>query len=177
METKRLPIIGSIEYIGIAGEKNKIPAKTDTGADSSSIWASDFQIESDGSLSFVLFSKKSDLYSGVRHHTKNYSASHVRSSNGQVQVRYRVNLEITVCGQTFITTFTLNDRSRSLFPVLIGRHAVENRFLVDVSRTAFERPTKEERKSTKLTEELRKDPHAFHRKYAPSTKAVNQGVE
>lgn len=177
MGTTRLPIIGSIEFVEVTGEKIKIPAKTDTGADSSSIWASDFQIEDDGSLSFVLFSEGAELYTGVRHYAKDFTASHVRSSNGQVQVRYRVNLEITVCGETFSTTFTLNDRSRSTFPLLIGRHALENRFLVDVSKEAFPRPVHEEKKSTKLTEELRKDPHAFHNKYAPSTKAVNQGVE
>ena len=40
-------IIGSTEYVEIAGIKN-IPAKIDTGADSSAIWASDINMEQDG---------------------------------------------------------------------------------------------------------------------------------
>ncbi len=162
--TTNLPIIGSIEYLQVKGEDVKIPAKTDTGADSSAIWASDFRIEEDGRLSFVFFDKESELYSGKRHYVSDYQASHVRSSNGTHQVRYHVKLEVTVCGQTFVTDFNLSDRSRGRFPVLIGRYALENRFLVDVSREAFPRPNNKA-KSTELTKELKKDPHAFHEKY------------
>lgn len=176
MNNPDLPIIGSVEYVQIKGEDVQIPAKTDTGADSSSIWASDFRIEDDNSLSFVLFNETSPLFSGVRHYAKEFKAAHVRSSNGQVQVRYRVDLEMTVRGVTFTTTFTLNDRSRNRFPLLIGRHAVSGRFLVDCAQEAFPRP-KGKDKSDSLTEELRRNPKAFHQKYLPSTQAVNREVE
>lgn len=157
-------IIGSIEYLQVEGEDVKIPAKTDTGADSSAIWASDFRIEEDGRLSFVFFDRDSELYSGKRHFAEDFRVSHVRSSNGTHQIRYQTALKITVCGETFETDFNLSDRSRGRFPVLIGRHALENRFLVDVSKEAFPRP-KNQAKSMELAEELKKDPHAFHEKY------------
>jgi len=164
MVTSNLPIIGSIEYVKIKDEDIQIPAKTDTGADASAIWASDFKIEEDGRLSFVFFDKESELYSGKRHFASNYKVSHVRSSNGQSQIRYCVPLEMTVCGQTFIADFNLSDRSKGRFPILIGRYALKNRFLVDVAREAFERP-KSKAKSLALTEELKQDPQAFHEKY------------
>ena len=51
---KALPVIGSTEYVSVAGITN-IPAKIDTGADSSSIWASRINMTEDGVLEFVLF--------------------------------------------------------------------------------------------------------------------------
>lgn len=160
----KLPIIGSLEFMSINGEDAKIPVKIDTGADTSSIWASDFHVNSDGELSFKFFAPGSDLYTGKTHKTKDFYAAQVKSSNGHSQIRYRINLEITLAGQTFTTPFTLSDRSRNYFPVLIGRYALDNRFLVDVSKTAFPRPDQEV-KSRALTSELQQNPHAFHNKY------------
>lgn len=159
-----LPIIGSVEYVKISGEDAEIPAKTDTGADFSAIWASDFKIEEDGKLSFVFFDKESELYTGKRHFVTDFEASSVRSSNGQSQVRYRVPLEMTLGGETFTAEFNLSDRSKGRFPILIGRYAIKNRFLVDVAHEAFARP-ENHAKSLALTEELKQNPQAFHDKY------------
>ena len=55
--------IGSTEYIDVDDFKH-IPAKIDTGADSSSIWASHIEVSQDGVLHFQLFDKKSPFYTG-----------------------------------------------------------------------------------------------------------------
>lgn len=157
-----LKVVGSTEYVEVSGIKN-IPAKIDTGADTSAIWASQINMESDGTLSFVLFNSKSPLYTGEKLTTTDYLARSVRSSHGDTQIRYRVKLPIVLGGEAFTTTFTLANRSRNNFPVLIGRHTLEDRFLVDVSKAAIEHP--KAKSSLHLNQELRDDPYKFHQKY------------
>ena len=50
----QLKVIGSTEFIDVAGIKN-VPAKIDTGADSSAIWASNIEMQKNGILKFSLF--------------------------------------------------------------------------------------------------------------------------
>lgn len=157
-----LEIIGSTEYIMVSDIK-KVPAKVDTGADTSAIWASHITVAEDGILSFTLFGEKSPLYTGEVIKTTDYFVKSVRSSHGDTQIRYRVKLPVVIGGESFITTFTLANRSRNNFPVLIGRHTIENRFLVDVSKTVVERP--KARYTAKLNQELKANPFKFHQKY------------
>ena len=102
----QLPIIGSTEFVEIAGIQ-KIPAKIDTGADTSAIWASSIDMDENGNLSFVLFDQSSPLYTGEQITTLDYRIKKVRSSYGDKQIRYRVKLPITINNKTFETTFTL----------------------------------------------------------------------
>ncbi len=157
-----LEIIGSTEYVDVAGIE-KIPAKIDTGADSSSIWASNINMGQDGTLTFSLFNEKSPFYTGEVLETTDYVVKAVRSSHGDEQIRYRVELPLTIGNQSFTTAFTLANRSRNNFPILIGRRTINGRFLVDVSKSSVQRPTD---KNTKhLNDELKKNPYEFHRKY------------
>ena len=157
-----LKIVGSTEYIEIAGIKD-VPAKIDTGADSSAIWASNIVMDENGVLSFTLFDEKSPLYTGERLESSDYSVRIVRSSHGDEQIRYRVSLPVTIMGDSFVTNFTLANRSRNNFPVLIGRHTLSGRFLVDVSVSKVSRPRS--RHADHLNHELQEDPYAFHQKY------------
>ena len=155
-------VIGSTELIQVAGIK-KVPAKVDTGADTSAIWASNIDMEKDGTLVFCLFGPKSPFYTGEVLKTSDYLVRNVRSSHGDVQIRYRVKLPVVINGEAFSTTFTLANRTRNHFPVLIGRHTLEGKFLVDVSKSCVERPAV--KKSVRLNQELREDPYEFHQKY------------
>ena len=168
-KSEKLDIIGSTEYVSVAGIDH-IPAKIDTGADTSSIWASSIDMSEDGVLSFALFSEKSPLFTGERLSTTDYAIKVVRSSHGDEQIRYRVKLPITIGSKTFTTTFTLANRSRNNFGVLIGRRTLDGNFLVDVSQSSIERhsiPT-----TTHLNREMKKDPYAFHRKYLKTQKGA-----
>ena len=159
---KKLTVIGSIEYSTIAGIK-KIPTKVDTGADSSAIWASNIRMEKDGTLSFELFDKSSPFYTGEKLQSSDYEAKLIRSSHGDEQIRYKVKLPLTIKNKTFQTAFTLANRSRNNFPVLIGRNTLKGTFLVDVSKESIKRPKAVA--TLKLNQELKKDPYAFHQKY------------
>ena len=150
---KKLATIGSTEYVEIAGIP-KVPAKIDTGADSSAVWASDIEMKKDGTLIFSLFGKSSPFYTGERIETKDYRAKSVRSSLGDKQIRYRVKLPIKVKGEILETTFTLANRARNNFPILIGRRTLKDNFVVDVTKSEVEREGSP--RSRKLNQELKK---------------------
>lgn len=159
-----LEIIGSTEYVKVENIDH-IPAKIDTGADSSSIWASNIDVDKDGTLSFMLFDEDSKFYTGEKITRKKdeYKVKIVRSGHGDERIRYRTELDLEVNGHKIHAMFTLANRSRNNFPILIGRRTLKNKFLVDVSKMAVEKQSNP--KTPKLNQELEKNPYAFHQKY------------
>lgn len=163
--TKDKTIIGRTAMARFPKEGDiDIPVKVDTGADTSSIWASDIYVDGDGVLHFTLFDVGSPYYSGKRHKTKRFDVRLIRSSNGAAQVRYRVQLRIRIAGRLVRGTFTLADRSKNTYPILIGCKLMHNKFLVDVSIAKPKQPANHDI-SMQLTKELKKDPKAFFEKY------------
>jgi hypothetical protein len=163
----KLGIISSTEYISV-GDLKSIPAKIDTGADSSSIWASDIEVDKDGILRFKLFAKNSPYYTGEVIEKEKYTVSAVRSSNGEEQIRYRAMIPIKICNRTIKASLTLADRKKNKFPVLIGRRTISGKFLVDVSKAKVEHPARP--KTRKLNKELNENPYEFHKKYVKGVK-------
>lgn len=154
-------IIGRTEHIVIPSEgARSIRVKIDTGADRSSIWASNITMSGDGKLSFTLFAPESKYYSGTVYRTKNFEASRVRSAHGGLQVRFRIHLTIILGGKKIRGTFTLADRSKNKYPALIGCKILNKKFLVDVSKGLIR-----ENRTDELTQELKCDPKAFFEKY------------
>lgn len=154
---KELTVIGRAEKIdlldfGIAG----VPAKVDTGADTSAIWVSSIEEKDDG-LYFVLFSPESPSYTGVvqRFTKPDYSITRVANSFGQRELRYKVKLSIRVKDRSVRATFTLSDRSQKTYPILLGRRLLHGKFLVDVTGGDPLREL-EEQKAASLEADLRK---------------------
>ena len=154
---KSLEIIGANTFVDIEGVKN-IPAKIDTGADSSSVHAENISVSEDGTLTFEIFGKKLS--------TKDFKVAVVRSSNGDEEIRYRAPLSVKIGKKKIKSFFSLSDRSKNIFPVLIGRKTIKNKFIVDVSREEF-RPEKHQ-KTPHLNKELSENPFKFHQKYVKS---------
>lgn len=149
-------IIGRVEKVDLPafGIKN-IYAKVDTGADLSSLWATDI-VEKDQILRFKLFGKASKNYTGdiIKIEKPNYLLTRIANSFGHSELRYVVKFQIKIKGKLVKATFTLSDRSNKTYPILIGRKLLNRRFLVDVSRgTPL---VKEEKKQTqKIRNELK----------------------
>lgn len=162
MSTKKLKIIGNSSKITVSGISD-IPAKTDTGAEFSSIWASDITMPSSDEIKFRLFAPESPLYTGEYITTHDFKPVSVRNSTGQEHIRYRVKLPAVIHGKRIRAYFTLADRSRNNFPVLIGRRTLKGRFLVDPSKLDVPYPPREA--DWKLNDELMADPQKFHEKY------------
>lgn len=126
--------IGSIEYIALPEVLLEgVPAKVDTGADSSAIWATNVRVEK-GVLHYTLFDPTSPLYTGQALQTTEFTVSAVKNSFGHVESRYKVPMTIQLAGRAIRTRFTLANRSNNRFPILIGRRTLRGKFLVDVSR-------------------------------------------
>lgn len=147
------------KVVFLDGGTAAVNAKVDTGADSSSVWASQLRMDEDGTLRFVLFDKHSPYYTGKEIAKKHYTVKVVRSSNGHEQIRYSVKLRASIEGRRFLATFTLADRSRNVFPVLIGSRLLKGKFLVDVSKGIIEDAHK--KKSAELTQLAKDDPKKF----------------
>lgn len=62
-----------------------------------------------------------------------YNKKVIKSSFGHTEERYVVRLLVNVHGRNVRTKFTLSDRSKMKFPVLIGRNLLKGKFIVDVS--------------------------------------------
>ena len=151
---KNLEIIGANTFVAIEGIEN-IPAKIDTGADSSSVHVDNISVSKDGTLSFELFGKKIER--------KEFRAVVVRSSNGEEEIRFRAPLSVKIGSKKIKAFFTLANREKNDFPVLIGRKTIKNKFIVDVSEREI--PLKKRLRSKRLNQELQKNPYEFHQKY------------
>ncbi len=126
-------VIGRAERVDFpAAEVFNVPAKIDTGAYRTSVWASDIR-EEDGVLKFKLMGPSSEHYSGKDCEVKKYEIVDVENSFGQKEQRYSIQFNVKVGHKTIRTNITLADRSKKTYPVLVGRKFLKGRFLVDVS--------------------------------------------
>ena len=131
---KNLLHIGTIELVSLPDDHTKdVPAKVDTGADSSAIWASSIKLEN-GKLSFNFFGPGSAYYSETPIVTTAFKTANVKNSFGHEEYRYKIRLRVSVGEHTLIRWFSLADRSRNTYPILLGKNFLRSRFIVDVSQ-------------------------------------------
>ena len=134
-------VIGRFEYVDLIDVLNHVPCKIDTGAYGSSIHASDInEVEVKGVkvLKFKLLGHPTHP-DQIAHEARSFRVRQIKSSNGHVSTRYEISLKIRLGYKVFTTPFTLIDRSENVFPILIGRKALNERFLVDSSKTGVNR--------------------------------------
>jgi len=155
-DEQQLTVIGRAERIDLPKQGiSKVPAKTDTGADSSSIWGTDIRETSSG-LEFRLFGSDSEFYTGelLTFPAEEFEVTRVANSFGHKELRYKVKLTVRVNGRLVKGSFTLADRSSKTYPILLGRRLLSGKFVVDVK--AGEPLLQEERKKrARLREDLK----------------------
>lgn len=155
-------IIGRDAKVSFVGLAEDVPAKVDTGADASAVWASDIFVDKDGILHYKLFDKGSPYYTGEEITTDEYSVAVVKSASGDVVMKYKVKLSIRINGRRIGAVFGLSDRSTHNYPILIGRRTLKGKFIVDVEEKAT-KTTKETKATPKLNEQMREDPYKFYK--------------
>lgn len=113
-EIKNKIIIGPVEIMTIIGteKEENYESRVDTGATSSSI---DAKIVAELSLGPVLSVKK------------------VRNAHGET-LRPVVEAEIILKDKRIKTKFTIADRSRMKYKVLIGRNILKEGYLIDITK-------------------------------------------
>lgn len=138
-ETPEPLVVGWREWVGLPQAGLEwVKAKIDTGARSSAIHAFDLEPHEQDGAEWVRFSvhpwQRSDA-DRVELVLPVLDRREVRSSNGQVERRYAVSLDVRLAGRTLTTVMTLSNRDEMGFRMLIGREALERGFLVDSSRS------------------------------------------
>lgn len=117
-----------------------IPAKVDTGAFSSALNADQITLSDDGStLTFRLLGDH-PVAEGKTYivSTKKFSRVWVSSSFGHREERYHVQLQVRVGTQTFWADFSLANRMKKAYPVLLGRKLLTDRFIVDTAQSQID---------------------------------------
>ncbi|WP_142784317.1 ATP-dependent zinc protease family protein [Changchengzhania lutea] len=110
----------------------EIDIKIDTGAYTSSIHCHQVKIEGD-LLKCTFYDKGHPLYNGKEITFDTYQIAKVKSSNGIVQERYKVNTTIIIFNKKYKINLTLSTRDDMKYPILIGRRFLNKKFIVDVS--------------------------------------------
>lgn len=133
-------IIGRSEVLAFLDTAaNRVPAKTDTGAFRSAVHASNIIVEN-GVLHFDLLG--GHPVCGVFAQTMtttDFKVVTVANSFGHEEQRFEVKLKVKLGPKIFHARFTLADRSKKIYPVLLGRKLLNHRFLVDSSETSLDR--------------------------------------
>ncbi len=135
--TKR-ELIGATDKIDFPEfELFNLDCRIDTGAASSAIHCQNIVIRhADGveTLTFELLDSKHPMYNKKTYSTKEFTRKKVRSSFGQEEVRYAITTNVVLFDKVYSTQFTLADRVKMRYPVLIGRNLLRQGFIVDVRK-------------------------------------------
>lgn len=108
-----------------------LSAKADTGAKSSAIDVTDLKELPDGRLCFKVILDRGQLARTREVVCAPLGRSRVRSSNGQVQTRYRVRTLVKLGEHAYPAEFTLVNRAKMIHRILLGRLFLGPHFLVD----------------------------------------------
>lgn len=131
-------VFGWREHIFIKGVAEKIQAKLDTGALTSSIHAEEKELfERDGKkwVRFIVTDPTLKKPARTRIEAPLARIARIKEPGGDSTSREVVMLGFTIGGRKLRGEFTLNNRSNMLAPVLIGRSMIKVLGWVDPSRT------------------------------------------
>ena len=133
-------IIGRSERLDfVLDHIHGVPAKVDTGAYRSAVHATDI-IETDGVVSFTLFGGHPVCGNMAKRISSNqFSKVWIANSFGHREERYDVRFKVKLGPKIFIAKFTLADRSKKIYPILLGRTMLNRRFMVDSNESAVDR--------------------------------------
>lgn len=116
-----------------------VPAKVDSGAYRSAVHASDIT-EVEGEVSFTLFGNHPVCgQMATRISTREFQKVVVANSFGHREERYDVKFKVKLGPKIFKAKFTLADRSKKIYPILLGRTMLNRRFLIDTNESAVNR--------------------------------------
>ncbi len=138
MPKKQKLIIGSRDKIDIPEfELFDLPCKTDTGAATSAIHCHQVKlihIQDVDYISFRLLDPSHPAYNHREYRTSNFKEKKIKSSFGDVAYRYTITCQVALFGKSFRAEFTLADREKMRYPILLGRRLLRSRFVVDVAK-------------------------------------------
>ena len=136
---KPLALLGWREWISLPDlGVDKISAKIDTGANTSSLYATHIKVIEINDEEFAKFR----VTYGKPGHRK-FSTTQaplvgfrkVKSSSGETEERPVIKTSICIMGQCWKSEVTLTSRQSMQYPMLLGRACLRKRFIVDPSKS------------------------------------------
>lgn len=128
-------VIGKYERIDLPILKLKaLRAKIDTGAKTSSLHCSYIKQIDDNTVVFEVLDETHKKYRKKRYSMPIERIAVVRSSNGIVENRFVISTKVIVFDKVYDAEFTLRNRKKMNYPILLGREFLKKGFLVDVRK-------------------------------------------
>ncbi len=107
-------------------------AKIDTGAKTSSLHCSYIKQIDENTVVFEVLDETHKKYTEKRYSMPIERIASVRSSNGIVEQRFVISTKVVIFAKSYDTEFTLRNRTKMNYPILLGREFLKQGFLVDV---------------------------------------------
>ena len=153
-------VLGRLEWIWLADSQVYAKARIDTGANISSIDAQDvIEFERDGEkwvrFNTRLGEKSHQIEAPLIKYTRIKQAS-----SKENQRRAVVQLSVSIGSLEGTSEFSLSNRDKMLYPVLIGRNFIQDVAVVDVSKKYIQAKTKSNQ--TSLTDEINNRSQVTH---------------
>ena len=127
-------VAGWIERVSLPGHNLTYEGKLDTGADSSSINASDVEVVTRANDRLVRFSIFDDTGKSTRMELPHVRWVRIRRTGGGHDRRPVTRLKVCLGGINLESEFTIADRETLDYQILIGRKVLAGRLLVDAGR-------------------------------------------
>lgn len=133
---KRIDTIGAVDLIDLPELGwNQVPVRVDTGAATSAIHCASVKIYKEGNDTYLQFQLDSKRGAPKRSFiSRDFKETWVRNTSGITEKRFVIKTQVVVFGRKIRTEFTLANRKKMNYPILLGRKLLKDRFIVDVSR-------------------------------------------
>lgn len=138
MPSRPKKLIGSVDKVDLPDfGVESINAKVDTGAHRSAMHCKGIVLDNTRLRFKIQTENGSQEFS-----TTDWVQKKIRSSNGKVELRYVIKTKLRIFGKNYLVSFSLSDRSKMKYPLLLGKEFLSGRFLVDVSQKNISFKTK-----------------------------------
>ncbi|WP_221390133.1 RimK/LysX family protein [Dyadobacter sp. NIV53] len=133
---KPVEIIGATDIVDLPDlDWYHVPVRVDSGATTSSIHCSRVKLIKEDNhtiLRFYLDAKKGAPQQSFS--VQDFKETVVRNSSGKEEKRYVIKTRIKLFGRKIRTEFSLANRQKMSYPILLGRKLLKNRFIIDVAQ-------------------------------------------
>lgn len=139
-ETSPLPAVGWREWLSLPTlSLDRIKAKVDTGARTSALHTFDLETYTDDSgvdrVRFKVHPNQEETDTVVECDTEVISLRSVRDSGGHEEFRPFIRVPVVLGAHRWEIEMSLTNRDNMKFRMLLGRTALQNRFVVDSAQS------------------------------------------
>lgn len=133
---KKIELIGATDVVDLPELGwYHVPVRVDSGANTSAIHCARVRLIKEGDdtkLRFYLDVKKGAPEQSFT--VSEFKEAMIRNSSGKEEKRYIIKTRIVIFGRKIRTEFSLANRTKMNYPILLGRKLLKGRFLIDVAQ-------------------------------------------